>query len=391
MPRSPPGFFSKIKELVMQAALLGIGTATPPLRISRSESVAAATTLCAEDEDHAELLLSLYRQSGIESRHVVYRSDEFRYIVHGEGECDSPFIPEGKGARGPSTGDRMERYETEAIPLALEASRAAIGRSGVDAGTISHLVSVSCTGMAAPGVDLALMRELGLRPTVERTNVGFMGCHGSLNGLRVARGLIAAEPNARVLLCSVELCSLHYWYGWNPKKMVGNALFADGAAAVVLGRESSPVKDTSGQMSPEHWQLAANGACVFPGSEEAMAWLIRDHGFEMVLSTRVPGLIRQNLQPWLESWLARHGLTVGEIASWAVHPGGPRVLSCVEEALGLANGATEVSRSVLARYGNMSSATVLFILEELARTGAARPCVALGFGPGLAAEAALFR
>lgn len=363
----------------MHVEVLGIGTATPPLRIDRSESIDAAKALCAEDDDHGELLATLYRQSGVDARHVVYRPEEFRRIVYGEGDCDTPFVAKGVGDPGPSTAVRMERFEAEALPLAEEASRVALGRSGVDPGAITHLVTVSCTGLAAPGVDLGLMGRLGLSATVERTHVGFMGCHGALNGLRVARGLIAAEPEARVLLCSVELCSLHYSYGWNPRRMVGNALFADGAAAVVLG----PPSDRPA------WRLAANGACLFPGSEGAMAWHVRDHGFEMVLSTRVPGLIQKHVGPWLDSWLARSGLTVADVKSWAVHPGGPRVLACVTEALGLPADSVATSRSVLARYGNMSSATVLFILDELSRADAPRPCVALGFGPGLAAEGAL--
>ncbi|MDG3002374.1 type III polyketide synthase [Paludisphaera mucosa] len=368
----------------MRIELLGVGTATPSLNITRSESVDAARTLCAEDDDHGEVLQSLYRQSGIESRQVVYKAEEFRRIVYGEGEYDTPFVRKGSDDPGPSTAERMVRFEAEALPLALESSRIALERSGVAPGSITHLVTVSCTGLAAPGVDLGLMKGLGLAATVERTHVGFMGCHGSLNGLRVARGLIAAEPDARVLLSSVELCSLHYSYGWNPKRMVGNALFADGAGAVVLA--AAP----EGEADRDAWRLAANGACLFPNSEQAMSWMVRDHGFEMVLSTRVPGLIQQNIRPWLESWLGRFDLAVGDVASWAVHPGGPRVLTSVEEALGLTPGATDASRSVLLNHGNMSSATVLFILDEMMRRVAPRPCVALGFGPGLAAEAALF-
>ena len=367
----------------MRIELLGIGTATPPLRISRSESIDAARALCAEDDDQAGLLSSLYRQSGVETRQVVYSHDEFRRIVYGEGDVDSPFVSKGVGDLGPSTGVRMERFEAEAPALAERASRIALERSGVDPGSITHLVTVSCTGLAAPGVDFALMKSLGLPATTERTHVGFMGCHGALNGLRVARGLIAAEPDSRVLLCSVELCSLHHSYGWNPRRMVGNALFADGAAALVLGA-------SGGSNGRETWRLAANGARLFPDSEQAMAWFVRDHGFEMVLSTRVPGLIQKHVGAWLDEWLGRHGLSAADVASWAVHPGGPRVLNGIVEALGLPPESVGVSRSVLARHGNMSSATVLFILEDLMRAQAPRPCVALGFGPGLAAEGALF-
>jgi predicted naringenin-chalcone synthase len=229
-------------------------------------------------------------------------------------------------------------------------------------------------------VDFELIRALKLARTVERTHLGFMGCHGALNGLRVARALAMAEPGARVLLCAVELCSLHFHYPWNPKKLVANALFADGAAALV------GAADAGG----EGWRAVASGACLFPNSAWAMTWSVGDHGFEMTLSTKVPELIARCLRPWLESWLAKHGLRIQEIQSWAVHPGGPRIVSAVEEALALPRECTAISWEVLADCGNMSSPTVLFILERLRCRGRPRPCVALGFGPGLAAEAALF-
>ncbi|MFO0891817.1 MAG: type III polyketide synthase [Isosphaeraceae bacterium] len=364
----------------MTPVVLGIGTAVPPLRIDRSQSVHAARTLCAENDEQGQLLEALYRQSGVEARHVVYSLEEFRRVVYDEGDMDSVFLSRGKGDPGPTTARRMEYYEREAIPLAERACLAALAQSGVAAGELTHLVTVSCTGFSAPGVDIALIKRLGMPADVERTHVGFMGCHGALNGLRVARGLLAAEPSARVLLCSVELCSLHYAYGWNPKKVVGNALFADGAAAVVLGNEAD---------DQDAWRLRANGACLFPDCESAMAWFVRDHGFEMILSTKVPNLIRRNLRPWLTTWLRRHGLTPEEVGSWAIHPGGPRVLTSVQEALDLPDDAVAVSRSTLESYGNMSSSTILFILKDLITRRAPRPCVALGFGPGLATEAAL--
>jgi predicted naringenin-chalcone synthase len=367
----------------MTPTVLGIGTAVPALRIDRRESVVAANVLCAESENHGELLEHLYRQSGVEARHIVHSANEFRRVVYGEGDEDSVFMSKGTGDQGPSTAQRMKRYERESIPLAERACRDALARGRVEPDKITHLITVSCTGFSAPGVDIALIKRLGMALDVERTHVGFMGCHGALNGMRVARGLLAAEPAARILLCSVELCSLHYAYGWNPKKMVANALFADGAGAVVMGNEPAPEEDD--------WRLEASGACLFPDSEQAMAWFVRDHGFDMILSSKVPHLIRQNLRPWLGAWLARHNLTVGEVASWAVHPGGPRVLTCVEEALELAPDATAVSRTILENYGNMSSSTLLFILKELVAQRAPTPCVALGFGPGMATEAALFR
>lgn len=362
-------------------ALLGIGTAVSGLRISRAESVDAARALCAEDDDHAGVLENLYRQAGVEARHIVHTHEEFRRIVYGEGDCDTPWVCDFKGDKGPTTAERMLRYEKEAPAIAEAACRRAIAEAGVEPGEFTHLVTVSCTGFSAPGVDIRLMKSLGMRATVERTNVGFMGCHGALNGLRVARGLYAAEPDAKILLCAIELCSLHYSYGWDPKRVVGNALFADGCAAVVLGE--------GGNDAP--MRLAANGACLFPDSEQAMAWNVRDHGFDMVLSSKVPNLIQANLKPWLSAWLDKQGLGIEDVRSWAIHPGGPRVLTGVQEALGLPNGSTDVSRMILEKNGNMSSATVLFILKEMLARGMTGPCVAIGFGPGLAAEVALLR
>jgi predicted naringenin-chalcone synthase len=257
-----------------------------------------------------------------------------------------------------------------------------LDEGATSASQITHLITVSCTGFFAPGVEFALIRQLGLSPAVARVNVGFMGCHGALNALRAAQAFIAAEPSARVLLCCVELCSLHYQYGWDQEQVVANTLFADGAAAVVLSAEA--------EHRPGAWRLAGCGSCLLPDSEREMTWRITDHGFAMTLSPRVPELIRVRLRPWLEAWLAQHGRRVEEVKSWAIHPGGPRVLQATLEALGLPPDASDASAAVLADCGNMSSATVLFVLRRLQQTGGSPPCVALAFGPGLTAEAALF-
>src|SRR5262249_50852242 len=160
---------------------------------------------------------------------------------------------------------------------------------------------------------------------------------------------------------------------WDPKRMVANALFADGAAAVV-GASGSAAPDTA-------WRIIATGACVFPNSEYAMTWDVGDHGFVMSLSTRVPDLIATHLRPWLDSWLGGQGMHIGDVASWAIHPGGPRILDAVEESLGLDAEATAASREVLTEYGNMSSPTILFIIDRMRRRSAPRPCLAIGFGP----------
>ena len=236
---------------------------------------------------------------------------------------------------------------------------------------------------SAPGFDMALINEVGLPPSVSRTHIGFMGCHGALNGLRVAKAYAEAEPDARVLVCAVELCSLHHQYGWNPDRIVSNALFADGAAAIVGHHAPNRPKDA--------WSLTKCGSAVLPDTSDLMGWSIGDHGFEMTLSPRVPDTIRQSLRFWLEQWLAPQETSIEEIGSWAIHPGGPRILDACAEAARLSSEDLAPSRSVLANYGNMSSPTVLFILNELRAVDAPRPCVMLAFGPGLAIEAALVR
>ena len=353
----------------MSFAIWGLGTALPSSSITQERAAELTSKVSGHDPDQARRLSALYRRSGVRNRHVALL-DRL--------DIDAP--PDG--SLGASTRERMEHYEEAIRPLAREASSRALAASGIAPVEITHLVTVSCTGFAAPGFDLALFDGLGLDPGVQRTHVGFMGCHGALNGLRVAAAFAGSDPDARVLLCAAELCSLHFRFGFDSDLAVSNALFGDGAAAVV-GRRESPG-------GPDAWRLVASGSTLMPDSLDAMSWKIGDHGFEMTLSARVAGQVGANLRVWLESWLKPRGLAVADVASWAVHPGGPRILDAVEEALGLPRSATADSRDVLATCGNMSSPTVLFILDRLRHRRAPRPCVSLAFGPGLAIEAALF-
>jgi predicted naringenin-chalcone synthase len=366
----------------MSLSILGLGTAVPAHRSTLEECVAVARSLTFADEDQASILTELYRQTEIQTRHLVLGGEVVQDLIDGTDLTGTGYYSRGPDDRGPDTARRMAIYMKEALPLARRAARQALEEAGLLPGAITHLVTVSCTGFAAPGFDIGLIKSLELPVTAERTHVGFMGCHGALNGLRVARAYAGADPRARVLLCAVELCSIHYHYPWNPKRLVGNALFADGAAALV----GAPAADTG----PD-WHAAASGSCLFPDSEFAMTWTIGNHGFDMTLSAKVPNLIAAHLRPWMEAWLRQHGLALADVPSWAVHPGGPRIITAVESALGLSRKQTQVSHDVLRQFGNMSSPTVLFILDRLRRADAPRPCVAVGFGPGLVAEAALFR
>ena len=365
----------------MSFSLLGLGTALPQHTMSQAEATELATQVCCQNEEQARLLKVLYRRAGVTNRHtcVPHRIA----LDWGGHDSNSALQPvQSVTALGPSTLQRMQLYREHAIPLACEASERALLDSPLSATEITHLITVSCTGFVAPGVDVELIARLGLPATTLRTHVGFMGCHGAINGLRVALAYATADPGARVLLCAVELCSLHYRFQWDPERFIGNALFADGAAAIV-GSSVSPVNDD--------WHVTTTGSCLIPDSTDAMTWCVGDHGFEMTLSPRVPDLIGEHLRPWMVTWLADQGLAIDQIGCWAVHPGGPRIVAAVEESLGLPREATAVSREVLAQCGNMSSPTVLFILDRLRARQSPRPCVAIAFGPGLVAEAALLQ
>lgn len=358
----------------MPLSVLGIGTSVPEHTMRQDDATAMSTELICRSEREVRLLRTMFRRAGVKNRYtcVPYRI-AYNWVGNGTGGAsESP---------GPTTLERMQLYAEHAPPLAMDASARALSAADVTGDEITHLITVSCTGFDSPGVDIALIERLDLPNTVERLHIGFMGCHGAINGLRAALALSTSDPAARVLLCAVELCSLHYRFQWDDERILGNALFADGAAAVVAGQP------TPGDGA--YCQVLETGSCLFGDSKETITWGIGNHGFEMTLSNQVPVLIRGGLATWLSTWLDSQGLSLSSIRSWAVHPGGPRILDAVEEGLGLDASATAVSREVLKEFGNMSSPTILFILQRLLSREAPRPCVALGFGPGLIAEAAL--
>ena len=368
----------------MPFTVLGLGTANPPAVVTTAEGLVIARELCDPIVGRSDFLPDVYGKSGVNTRHQVIGRPVVDDLVHGTRVSGSPFLP-SNDPLGPTTAVRMKMYAEHAPPLAVEAAAKALADGGVSAERVTHLVTVSCTGFVAPGLDLALTRGLGLPNTVQRVQVGYMGCHGAINGLRTAAAL-ASDPTAVVLTAAVELCSLHYYYGLDADKVVANALFADGAAAVVGVVGDSTSRDREGAGFPN---VLATGSCLIPDSSGAMGWVIGDHGFEMKLTKHIPTLIEKNLRPWLAGWLGELGLSVETVGSWAVHPGGPRILSAVEQGLGLPADALNESRGVLADYGNMSSPTVLFIVDRLRKRNAPRPWLLLGFGPGLTAEAAV--
>ena len=335
----------------MDVVLAGIGTAVPRHEISQTLAGEASAAYCCDKPDQARLIEGLYRFSGVETRRLVILNRSDGTLAERQ-EFYTARTPESPA--GPTTGERLEFFERAAGPLAVEAATKALEQSGVESRSVTHLVTVSCSGFSAPGFDYVLIDQLPMKPTVARTQVGFMGCHAALNALRVARAFVAADPKAVVLVCCVELCSLHYQYGWNPEQIVANALFSDGAAACVI--QSA---DADRAASGRPFRILASGSTA------------------------------QHLHPWLSEWLGNHGHRPESIGAWAVHPGGPRILQAFTEAMRLDSRHVDISRDILRQHGNMSSATLLFILDRLRASRAEGPFVAIGFGPGLAAEATL--
>ena len=359
--------------------ILAVGTASPLNSMSQADSCQQAQQFFQCDEKRGRTLRMLYKRTEIEQRSLVVIDKKSNSI-------DRTLFPAPNRAadRGPSTAARMARYNAEVAPLALAACRSAIELAQIGHGEITHLVTASCTGFAAPGFDLALIRGLPLGRTTERTHIGFMGCHGALNALRVADAYCRADLQATALVCAAELCSVHMQYEWSAQRLVANALFADGAAAVVIrasGDDSSSPSAVAKYLSSQ--------SVVIDGSSEAMSWEIGDNGFIMTLAAEVPDLIEQKLPAFIENWLAQSNLRVSDIKSWAVHPGGPRILQAVQDSLQLDSEMLSGSRAILAEQGNMSSPTVLFILQRLLEQSDKLPCVMLAFGPGLTVEAAL--
>lgn len=318
--------------------------------------------------------------SGIDTRHTVVGE-----LDRGEHDGESVFY-DARSERilDPGTGTRNALYTAAAPDLFTEAARRALESASFTAADVTHVVTVSCTGFYAPGPDYQLVRRLGLAPTTQRFHLGFMGCYGAFPGLRAARSFCESDPEAVVLVVAVELCSIHLTSSNDPEQIVASSVFADGgAAAVVTAREPAP-----GTAVLDIDSLAST---LTPEGEDEMAWTIGDHGFAMRLSTYVPSIIGKNITGALTPLLDGAGVGVDDVARWAVHPGGRSILDRVQTALGLDDEQLAPSREVLRTHGNMSSATVLFILRRLlhGEAGDGERIGAMAFGPGLTVEMAL--
>lgn len=362
---------------------LAHATAVPAGNILQSDSASLVQSLGLTQRWN-RMLPSLYKKSGVHRRASVLLGppgDDIsaRQSFYTQASPSQPF--------GPTTAQRMQVYEKFAGPLLLAACEHAYAGAPWDYEGITHLITVSCTGFCAPGIDHFLMDALNLPLNIQRTNVGFMGCHGLLNGIRTAEAIVRADPYARVLVGAVELCSLHQQYTEDTEQLVANALFADGAAAILIGAPTS-----GGSHAEPTWKIDSSRSLRIPDTSDLMSWRIGDHGFRMTLSPRVPAVIEEHLRAPIVAWLAENECDLNRIQHWAIHPGGPRILDAVGRCMGLDEPSLQPSRHVLSQYGNMSSPTVLFILDAVSQVAVpGDACVMLGFGPGLHAEAILLR
>lgn len=271
----------------------------------------------------------------------------------------------------PDTRRRMVFYEQHAFALA------SFALDKLDLSATTHLIITSCTGFYAPGLDHEIIQHYKLSPTTERNMLGFMGCHAAINGLKLARHIVRSDHRARVLMVNLELCTLHLQAEPTLEEALSFMIFADGCAASLISAE------------PSGLELESFSSTVLAEAAEQITWRIGESGFDMNLSGQVPATIAANLPLQLSNILS--GCTASDIVHWAVHPGGRSVLDAVQEGASLESGQLHKSREVLRRYGNMSSATIMFVLKDILDSGSEGPGCAMAFGPGLSVESMRFR
>jgi alkylresorcinol/alkylpyrone synthase len=343
-------------------AVIGLATGLPG-KCYRQEDVHTILQPYLSDNPYTG---KIFANAGVQSRYLVVSGEYY--------------------SQERTTQERNERYMAEAIPLGEQVLRSCVEKAGVGIQEVTDLIVVSCTGIDTPGLDLRLAGSLGMSPWLRRTSVLGMGCYGAFPGLLRAREAAASGPDRTALVLAVEICSLHFQPGDHSiENVVSSALFSDGAAAALIS-----TRDES-HAGPEILDSATY--CDYQTFDH-MAFHLTDHGFRMSLSAYVPKLLGAKVEEFVDSLLARGGFTRSDVRHWGVHPGSGKILDYVEQRLGLQPDDLDASRNVLALYGNMSSATILFVLDELQRQRQPEPGdlgVLLSFGPGLTMEGALVR
>lgn len=357
----------------MTSWITAIGTAVPKYRMNQDAICLFMQQTNALDEAESRKLRMLYERSGIHTRHSVVPDYDLQQ--------ERKLFPATISLEPlPSLESRMELYYKEALPLALQAIQRTLSAHPTD--SITHLITVSCTGMSAPGLDLELMTALNLPFTVQRTSINFMGCYAAVHALKLADAICHRHAHARVLVVSVELCTLHFQKGKDYDTLTANALFADGAAACIV---SSDPADSGLELCSFHSEVHASG-------KQDMAWHLSSKGFLMTLSAYIPQLIGSEFVGLVNRSAVAAGLSLENLSEWAIHPGGRKILEVVSASLQLTPNQLDPSYQVLQEYGNMSSATLLFVLKQFEQT---QPTAGYGFaaafGPGLTMETFIYK
>ncbi|HKK47218.1 MAG TPA: type III polyketide synthase [Balneolaceae bacterium] len=333
-----------------------------------------------DEEKVQRIIHRIYSNSGIEKRHTVIHD------FNSNGDPRFFFRKDGSMAM-PSTGERNALYAEKAKKLFVDAARKTIeDNPNINARDITHVITVSCTGFFAPEPGFEIIKQLGLSPATQRFHLGFMGCFAAFPAMKMAKAFCEAQPNAKVLIVCLELCSLHLQNSQLTDNLISASVFADGAAGLIVSNQRSTA-------SPDY-QLSHFSTTIAEQSEKDMAWTIGDTGFKMVLSTYVPAIIEANLEEAILPLFDEYALDSKQVEHWAIHPGGRAILDKVQQSFSLQDRQLTSSRKVLANYGNMSSATILFVLADLLQ----RPTdveeesvLAMAFGPGLTIESGLLK
>ncbi len=343
-----------------------IGTAVPERHLDAEQGIEMLKQSCA-DPRTARLLQRVARLTGIEKRHLAALDYPFDGV-----DGESLYLRPERQPNGPGMGARTAAFHKSAGPLV---KRLLEGFPPEALARIDTLITASCTHASAPGLEVPILLHTPVPTSVDRWNLGFMGCSAALAAMRLVHQTAALRRRALIVAC--ELSSLHYQYTDRLDQMTANMLFADGAAAMILSSEPSGLE-------------VVGCRCVsLPEAAGQMAWFGGDHGLRMELAQELPDTIAAHLRPAVEGLLADCGMTIADVDHWLSHPGGPQILDSVEKCLDLPDGALAISRSVLRSYGNMSSPTIVFILKALLASGARGRIVAMAFGPGLTIELVL--
>jgi predicted naringenin-chalcone synthase len=355
-------------------AIQQIATVVPEKFYTQEFGLNFLLKLLGTTERRRTFLTKIYQGSAIHKRHSVIAD-------YDKEPADYEFFPKNPALLPePDTQARNELYIREANRLAVAAVRALLEKTpSLKKSDITHLITVSCTGFSAPGFDFQIMKALELPAGVHRFHLGFMGCYAAFPAMKLAKDICTAHPAAKVVVVNLELCSLHFQQKFDPDIVIANAIFGDGVSAALISATDS---DAPGARIVLHDFFSR---CL-PKSEGDMAWAIGQHGFDMKLSAYVPKLVDENILPIMEGLFAQAGVARSDIRLWAIHPGGRAILDKLEVTLGLTREDLKIPYDILWEYGNMSSATIMFVLQRFLEDKACGKMFAVGFGPGLTIE-----